>query len=133
MSLKQGEVMCPFCSGAGSPSSTMWPGPMPTSIPSSILIHPAIWPQQIWAETWGGCAPLDEGQVGPHLTQCTRAEAYLHAKFHLDPSNHLATVHQRHRRDRQRSDSIWQTILQTVTQKWPLNGVYIAIKQLNSW
>jgi len=24
-------------------------------------------------------------------------EAYLHAKFHLDPSNRLATVHQRHR------------------------------------
>jgi len=24
------------------------------------------------------------------------AEAYLHAKFHLDPSNRLATVHQRH-------------------------------------
>ena len=24
--------------------------------------------------------------MGPHLTQCGRAEAYLHAKFHLDPS-----------------------------------------------
>jgi len=24
-----------------------------------ILIHAAIWPQQIWAENWGwGCAPL---------------------------------------------------------------------------
>jgi len=30
-----------------------------------------------------------------------RAEAYLHAKFHLDPSNRLATVHERHRQDRQ--------------------------------
>ena len=29
-----------------------------------------------------------------------RAEAYLHAKFHLDPSNRLATVHERHRQDR---------------------------------
>jgi len=29
-------------------------------------------------------------------------EAYLHAKFHLDPSKRLATVHQRHRQtDRQ--------------------------------
>jgi len=27
------------------------------------------------------------------------AEAYLHAKFHLDPSNRLATIHQR----------LWQT------------------------
>jgi len=30
-----------------------------------------------------------------------RVEAYLHAKFHLDPSNRLATMHQRYRRDRQ--------------------------------
>jgi len=29
-----------------------------------------------------------------------RAEAYLHAKFHLDPSNRLATIHQCHRQDR---------------------------------
>jgi len=29
------------------------------------------------------------------------AEAYLHAKFRLDPSNRLATVHGRHRQDRQ--------------------------------
>jgi len=52
-----------------------------------------------------------------------RAEAYLHAKFHLDPSNRLATIHQRHRQDRtdktdrQRSDSIGRTVLQTVAQK----------------
>jgi len=40
------------------------------------------------------------------------AEAYLHAKFHLDPSSRLATIHQRHRQTGQtdstgqRSDSI---------------------------
>ena len=56
------------------------------------------------------------------------AEAYPHAKFHLDSSNRLATVHQRFRQDRQtdrqtgqtdrqRSDSIWRTVLQTVAQK----------------
>jgi len=28
------------------------------------------------------------------------AEAYLHAMFHLDPSIHLATIHQRQRQDR---------------------------------
>jgi len=27
------------------------------------------------------------------------AEAYLYAKFHLDPSNRLATIHQCHRQD----------------------------------
>jgi len=41
------------------------------------------------------------GELGPHLAQCGRAEAYLHAKFHLDPSNRLATIYQRHRQDRQ--------------------------------
>jgi len=56
--------------GAGSPSNTKSPGPRPSSIPSDILIHAAIWPQQMWAENWGGCAPLGEGELGPHLTQC---------------------------------------------------------------
>jgi len=48
-----------------------------------------------------------------------RAEIYLRAKFHLDPSNRLATIHQRHRQtgqDRQRSDIIGRTVLQTVAQ-----------------
>jgi len=31
--------------GAGSPSNTMLPEPRPTSLPSGILIHPAVWPQ----------------------------------------------------------------------------------------
>ena len=36
----------PFWGGrAGSPSSTMWPDPRPTTIPSGILTHAAIWPQ----------------------------------------------------------------------------------------
>jgi len=54
---------------------------------------------------------LGEG-VGPPSNNVARAEAYLHAKFHLDPSNRLATVHQRHsqdKTDRQRSDSIGRT------------------------
>jgi len=54
-----------------------------------------------------------------------RAEAYLHVKFHLNPSDHLVTIHQRHRQtdrqdrqtDRQRSDSIGRTVLQTVAHK----------------
>jgi len=42
----------------------------------------------------------------------------LHANFHLDPSNRLVTVHERHRQtgqdrhtDKQRSDSIGRTVL----------------------
>jgi len=67
---------------------------------------------------------LGKGKLGSHLTQCGQGEAYLHAKFHLDPSNRLATTHQRYKQDRtgqtdrQRSDSIGRTVvLQTVAQK----------------
>ena len=54
-----------------------------------------------------------------------RADAYLHTKWHVDPSNCLATIHQHHRQtdrtgqdraDRQRSDRIGRTVLQTVFQ-----------------
>jgi len=39
--------------------------------------------------------------VSPYNTKWrARAEAYLHADFHLHPSNPLATVHQRYRQDR---------------------------------
>jgi len=41
--------------GAGSPSNTKSLGARPSSIPSDILIHAAIWPQLIWAENWGLC------------------------------------------------------------------------------
>ena len=38
-----------------------------TSIPSGILVHPAVWPQRTLAENWGGGnAPLG-GQLDPHL------------------------------------------------------------------
>ena len=54
--------LCPFLAGRGAGSrltqcrhQTVSPGLSPTSIPSGILIHPAIWPQQIWAKNWGLC------------------------------------------------------------------------------
>jgi len=34
-----------------------------------------------------------------------RAKAYLHAKFHLDPSNRLATVHERYRQTDRQTDN----------------------------
>jgi len=48
----------PFWGGAGSPSNIKSPGPSPTSIQSGLLIHAAIWPQQIWAKIWGPPPPL---------------------------------------------------------------------------
>ena len=38
-------LLCPF-GGAGSTSNTMSPWPSLTSVPSGILIHPAVWQQQ---------------------------------------------------------------------------------------
>ena len=69
-----------------------------------------------------GLCPFGEGSWVPIWHNVARAEAYLRDKFHLDPSNPLATVHQRYRQrdrqtDRQRSDSIGRTVLQTVAQK----------------
>jgi len=43
-------------------------------------------------QNWGSCAPFGEVELGPHLTQCGLGRACLHAKFHLDPSNCLATI-----------------------------------------
>jgi len=58
-----------------------------------------------------------------------RTEAYLHAKFHLDPSNRLATVQERHRQTghtyRQRSDSMGRTVLQTAAQKTDVIKIYL--------
>jgi len=47
----------------------------------------------------GGCAPLGEWGAGSASSSVARAEAYLHAKFRLDPSNRLATEHQRYRQN----------------------------------
>jgi len=55
--------------GAGSSSNTMWPWAEAYSIPNGILIHPAVWLQQIWAENWGAVA-FYRGDLGPHLTHC---------------------------------------------------------------
>jgi len=43
---------------AESPSNTKSPGLRPSSIPSGIFIHAAIWPLQIWAENQVGAVSL---------------------------------------------------------------------------
>ena len=48
---------------------------------------------------------MGEGKLGPRLTQCGQGRAYLHDKFHLDPSNRLATTQQRYRQDRQTGET----------------------------
>jgi len=111
---------CANFGGVGSPSNTMSPGPRTTSIRSGILIHPVVWSQQTWAENCGLCPFLGVGAGSSSNTTWPGAETYIHAKFHLDPSNRLATIHQRYRQTGQtgqRSDSIRRTVLQTVDQK----------------
>jgi len=56
-------------------------------LPSYEVASSSIEPfgHNIYGPKIGGCAPLWEGDLGPHLTQCGhRDEAYLHDKFHLD-------------------------------------------------
>jgi len=46
MGRKVGDAVPLSVEGAAeSPSNTMSPGPMPTAVPTGILIHPAVWPQ----------------------------------------------------------------------------------------
>jgi len=81
---------CAPLGGAGSPSNTMWPGPRSTSLPSGILIHPAVLPQQTWAEKWGLCPFLGRSCV-PIQHNVAWVEDYIRSKWHLDPSSCLAT------------------------------------------
>jgi len=74
--------------------SHLWsqsPGPRPTSVPSGILIHPATWLQQIWAENWG--YPFAGGGVGSPSNTTWPGRGLPACKFRLDPSNCLATVY----------------------------------------
>ena len=82
-----------FVERAGYPSNPKSPGLMPTSIPSVILMHPAVWPQQKCAEnSGGGLAPFWGRGAGSPSNTVAWAEAYLHTKWHLDPSSHLSTT-----------------------------------------
>jgi len=70
MGQKLGAGCTLFLGGAGSPSNTNSPGPRPTSIPSDISVHPAVWPQRTLAENYGeGLYPFWEGTGSPSNTK----------------------------------------------------------------
>jgi len=84
--------------GARSPSIRMPLRLRPISVPSGILIHQVVWPQQIaalWAKNRGpllgegSWVPIQHNGQGRGLPPC---------QFRLDPSNRLATIYQRLRR-----------------------------------
>ena len=63
-----------FRGGDGSPSNTMSPGPRRISVPSGILIHQAVWPQQTgWKlgdgamPPWGSWVPISQCCLGRSL------------------------------------------------------------------
>ena len=111
--------------------NTMWPGSRPISLPSGIFIHPAVWPQQTRAESWGRLCPFGEGELDPHLTQCGHGRGLPPCQvssWSIQPFGHntptlqteqrgqIAQDRQTDRQTGQRSDSIGRTVLQTVAQ-----------------
>ena len=123
MGRKLGRGLAPFCGGElrASPSNTKSPGLRPSSIPSGVLIHGAIWPQQIWAENWGLC-PSGLGRAGsPSNTMWPGTRPTSLTSFVLiRPTVWPQCTNVADRQDRQteqRSDSIRRTVLQTVAQK----------------
>ena len=113
-------------------SNTMWPGQRPTSTPSGILIHKAIWPQRMGRKL-GGCAPLGEEDLGSHLTQCGQggglpacqvSSGCVQLFGHNAPASQIG-------QDRQWSDSIGRTVLQTVSQKYCAS--YRVIARARGW
>jgi len=97
---KKSGLLYPFpCGVAGSPSNTTSPGLRPTSLPSGILIHPAVWPQQTWAKNWQLC-PFG-GEPGPRPTRISSG-ILIHSAVWPQYTN--AT-------DRQRDRQTWQTMV----------------------
>jgi len=58
----------PLGAGSWPPSNTMSPKPRPTSVPSAILMYPAV-TIDMGQKLGRAVPPFWEGAVGPHLTQ----------------------------------------------------------------
>jgi len=115
----------PFWGGElGHTSNTKSPGPRSISVPSGILTHPAIWPQQIWADFFfggGGLCPFMEGGAGcPSNTMwpvptptCVPSFILIHPTVWRQYTNVTDKTGQDRQTDGTRSDSIGRTVLQT--------------------
>jgi len=58
-----------------------------------------------WAEKWGAAVLLSVGRSWVSIKHnVASAKAYLRNKWHLDPFNRLATIHQRHRQTDRHAD-----------------------------
>ena len=106
--------------GSWAPSNTMSLEPRPTSLPSGILIHPSIWPQQIWGENWGLCPFRGGGAGSPSNTMWPGPRPTCMPSFILIYPTvwpQYTNVRQDRQTQSQRSDIIGRTVLQTVAQK----------------
>ena len=77
--------------GTETPSNTTSPGLRFTSVPSGILIRPAVFHNRHGPKIAWGCA-FFWGSWVPIKNKVAWAEAYLHTKWHLSPSSRLATT-----------------------------------------
>ena len=111
--------------GAGSPPNTKWPGPRP--IPPYQAASWSIQPfghNRHGSKIGGCCAPM--GELGPHLTQYGQGRGlppYQVACWSIQPFGHNTPTSQTWQTDRQRSNSIERTVLQTVAQKAYLSSL----------
>jgi len=124
-----GNVMFPYSyrahtnGGAGFPYNTTSPGPKPTSLPSVILIHPAVWHNcslQTWAENMdAGLCPLFGGAESPSNTMCLGARPTSVPSFILIHPTIWSqyTKSQTDRTDIHGQRSIGETVLQMVAPK----------------
>ena len=122
---------------AESPSNTMSPGPRPTSLPSGILIHPAVWPQQTWSSGYtdaskacahkfrsvGALCPFPWGEPSNTMWHglrptCMPSFILIHPTVWPQYTNVTDK-----KTDRQRSDRIGRTFLQTVAQKLGIDDI----------
>jgi len=114
---RKSEGCCtPFSGGGdGSACNTTSPGRRgrPNYVPSGILIHPAVWPQQTWAKKWGSWQLLWpfpwRGELGSHLTQrglCRGLPLYQVVSQSIQQPTSwsiwpFVTIHRRYMTDRQ--------------------------------
>jgi len=83
----------PLKGGAGSAFNTVLPGPRPTVVPSGILIHPAVCPQQIWAENLELCLLFGQGSWAPSSTMWPGPRpTSIPSGIYLDPRSPLARI-----------------------------------------
>jgi len=115
---KQGGCCDPFWGQLGPHLTYCGLGQRSTSVPSGNLIHPAVWPQQTWAKSWGRAVldglPSNTMWPGPRPTSMPNF-ILIHPTVWSQYNN--VTGRQTDRQTGQRSDNIRRTVSQTVGQK----------------